>query len=72
MFRANTLEDRLLCDILIETKNVSSYKTFDLENVNQIARIGYNAAVDAFDKYIEEQHMIVKVLMAKKDRFRKE
>jgi NTE family protein len=70
MFRANTLEDRLLCDILIETKNVSSYKTFDLENVNQIARIGYNAAVDAFDRYIEEQHMIVKVLSAKKDRLR--
>jgi NTE family protein len=71
MFRANTLEDRLLCDILVETKDVSSYKTFDLENVSQIARIGYNAAVDAFDKYIEEQHVIVKVLTAKKDHLKK-
>jgi NTE family protein len=66
MFRANTLEDRLLCDILVETKDVSSYKTFDLENVSRIALIGYNAAVEAFDKYIEEQHVIVKVLKAKK------
>jgi NTE family protein len=71
MFRANTLEDRLLCDILVETKDVNSYKTFDLENVNQIARIGYNAAVDAFDKYIEEQHVIVKVLTAKKEHLKK-
>lgn len=70
MFRANTLEDRLLCDILIETKDVSSYKTFDLENVNQIACIGYNAAVHAFDKYIEEQNMVVKVLTAKNDRLK--
>lgn len=72
MFRANTLEDRLLCDILIETKDVSSYKTFDLENVSQIAGIGYKAAVDAFDKYIDEQPMIVKVLAAKKDRLKKD
>jgi NTE family protein len=72
MFRANTLEDRLLCDILIETKDAGSYKTFDLENVSRIARIGYGAAVEAFDRYIEEQQMTVKVLMAKKDCFRKE
>jgi NTE family protein len=71
MFRANTLEDRLLCDILVETKDVGNYKTFDLENVSQIAHIGYNAAVGAFDKYIEEQHVIVKVLAAKKDHLKK-
>ncbi|MDR1402867.1 MAG: patatin-like phospholipase family protein [Tannerellaceae bacterium] len=71
MFRANTLEDRLLCDILVETKDAGVYKTFDLENVSQIAGLGYDAAVEAFDRYVEEQQMIVKVLAARKDRLKK-
>jgi predicted acylesterase/phospholipase RssA/glycosidase len=50
IFRANTMEDRTLCDILIETQDVGAYKTFDLENVASIAAIGYEAAVEAFDK----------------------
>lgn len=41
MFRANTLEDRSLCDVLIETEEFGQYKTFDLENVELISHIGY-------------------------------
>ncbi len=48
MFQANTIEDREMCDLLIETKEIVRYKTFDLENVEQIARIGYDTAVKAF------------------------
>ena len=47
MFRANTLEDREMCDVLIEAEEFGMYKTFDLENVEQIFNIGYEAAVRA-------------------------
>lgn len=50
MFRANTLEDRGLCDILIEAEEFSQYKTFDLENVELISQIGYDRASLVFDK----------------------
>lgn len=43
MFRANTLEDREMCDVLIEAEEFGMYKTFDLENVDEIAGIGYAA-----------------------------
>ena len=50
MFRANTLEDRLMCDVLIEPDNIDTYKTFDLENMDAIAHIGYLSASKAFEK----------------------
>ena len=55
VFKANVIEDRELCDILIEAKEVALYKTFDLENINQISEIGYEAAVKAFQKVIQEK-----------------
>ncbi len=54
MFKANAIEDRELCDILIEAKEVVLYKTFDLENINLISEIGYEAAVKAFQKVFQE------------------
>ncbi len=44
MFRANTLLDRKLCDVLIEMDEVAYFKTFDLENASNIFKIGYDAA----------------------------
>ena len=55
VFKANAIEDRELCDILIEAKEVALYKTFDLENINQISEIGYEAAVKAFQKVNQEK-----------------
>lgn len=55
VFKANAIEDRELCDILIEAKEVGLYKTFDLENINRISEIGYEAAVKAFQKVIQEK-----------------
>lgn len=55
VFKANAIEDRELCDILIEAKEVALYKTFDLENINLISEIGYEAAVKAFQKVIQEK-----------------
>ncbi len=55
MFLANTLEDRLLCDVLIEAEAFGRYKTFDLENVDLISNIGYEAAIAAFEKVLKEK-----------------
>lgn len=54
VFQANAVEDRELCDVLIEAKEVALYKTFDLENINAISELGYQAAVKAFMKVINE------------------
>lgn len=68
MFRANTLEDREMCDVLIEAEEFGMYKTFDLENVDQITKIGYAAAIRAFEVVIQENRdeTLVKAIMAKK------
>lgn len=54
MFRANTLEDRELCDVLIEAEEFGQYKTFDLENVNLISQIGYDRAALVFKNIMNE------------------
>lgn len=66
MFQANTLEDREMCDVLVETAEIGLYKTFDLENVDVIAQIGYEAAMKAFDKVLEENKYktLVKMISA--------
>jgi NTE family protein len=55
LFRANTEKDRALCDILIETDEFGKYKMFDLKNVEQIVRIGYHAALRAFDEFLNDR-----------------
>jgi NTE family protein len=54
MFRANTTEDRQLCDLLIETEEFDEYKMFDLENTDEIIRIGYGAAIRAFQNLVDD------------------
>lgn len=65
MFQANTMEDRESCDILIEAKEVGLYKTFDLDNVDLISQIGYEASIDAFKQMMEENRfeMVEKALL---------
>ncbi len=72
MFRANTLEDREMCDVLIEAEEFGLYKTFDLENVGQIARIGYMAAARAFEIVLNENkyETLVKAINARKKALR--
>lgn len=50
MFRANTLLDRKLCDVLVETDAVAYYKMFDIENAKKIFDIGYDAACRALQQ----------------------
>ena len=68
MFRANTVEDRALCDLLIETKSTSAYKMFDLENVEQIAQIGYDSAVNAL-KNVSEDGKLELLIKAVKQKY---
>ncbi len=41
MLRANMLEDKSLCDVLVETNDVSRYSTFDLDKAEEIFELGY-------------------------------
>ena len=53
---------------LIEAEEFGMYKTFDLENVDEIASIGYAAAIRAFEVVIKENkyETLVKAIAARK------
>lgn len=57
MFRANTLEDRELCDVLIEAEEFGRYRTFDLDSLDVLSEIGYEAAAQAFDRVVSENRI---------------
>lgn len=71
MFRANTLEDRELCDVLIEAEEFGIFKTFDIENVDTISNTGYTAAVKAFERVVQENkhESLVKAIGANNNKF---
>lgn len=70
IFQANTIEDRELCDVLIEAKEVGLYKTFDIESIDEIANIGYQEAAKAFERMIKENKLdsLIKAIQAKEPR----
>lgn len=41
MFRANTIDEREKCDVLVETKDALHYGTFNLSKSHDIFRLGY-------------------------------
>lgn len=69
LFQANTVEDREMCDVLIEAKEVGLYKTFDLDNIDQLFNIGYEAAARAFESVLQENkyETLVKAITARKN-----
>ena len=58
-----------MCDVLIEAEEFGMYKTFDLENVDEIAGIGYAAAIRAFEDVIKENkyETLVNAIMARRN-----
>ena len=68
LFKANTDKDRDLCDILIETEEFSDYKMFDMDKVDTIVQIGYNAAERAFDDFLNNKPIatLIKKISVKK------
>lgn len=69
LFQANTVEEREMCDVLIEAKEVGLYKTFDLDNIDQLFNIGYEAAARAFESVLQENkyETLVKAITARKN-----
>ncbi|MEN6619169.1 MAG: patatin-like phospholipase family protein [Rikenellaceae bacterium] len=47
MFRANTVEDKRLCDVLVEVEQAMQFKVYDLKKVDLIFKLGYNAMKEA-------------------------
>jgi NTE family protein len=41
IFRANTILEKRLCDILVEVEEAMQFKVFDLDKVDQIFELGY-------------------------------
>ena len=68
LFKANTDKDRDLCDILIETEEFSDYKMFDMDKVDTIVQVGYNAAERSFDNFLNNKPIaaLIKKISAKK------
>ena len=46
MFRANTLADKALCDILIEPENIYDFDLFETDKVMEIFDLGYQKAME--------------------------
>ena len=45
MFKANSFEDKGLCDMLIEMQEAQQFSTFDLDNIDKIFQVGYRDTV---------------------------
>ncbi|MEG1587155.1 MAG: patatin-like phospholipase family protein [Bacteroidales bacterium] len=58
MFKANTFEDKALCDMLVEVEEAHQYGAFDLENITQIFRLGYEDTV----RTLEETYGLTRVI----------
>lgn len=55
MSASNTMIDRTMCDILIESVRVSGYPMFSLDHIDEIYNIGYEIAKE---KLRENEHLI--------------
>lgn len=58
MFKANSLQDVQLCDLLIETKETYNYNLFDTQHISEIVDIGYNAACQAIEASPDKQRIL--------------
>lgn len=50
MSNSNTLIDKKLCDILIETEGARKFTMFDMSHIEKIAGIGYESAVSVINE----------------------
>lgn len=55
VFRQNTLFDRELCDILLESSKVTQYGMFQVTSAAEIMAIGYDLAQEQLTAYQKEQ-----------------
>lgn len=50
LFRANTMEDRHMCDFLLEIDEALKFKTFDLKSAEAIFKLGYTRMKEHTDE----------------------
>lgn len=50
IIKSNVLQDLNLCDLVIQSQSLASYKTFDLPHMRKIMHQGYDAACRALEK----------------------
>ncbi len=50
MSNSNTLVDRKMCDILVETPSFEKYFMFDLKNIEELMELGYLSAAEALSR----------------------
>lgn len=50
VFRANTIIEKKLCDILVEVEEAMQFKAFDLAKVDTIYDLGYQAMKSALER----------------------
>lgn len=65
MFKANTLVDRELCDLLIEPYNLDEYSFRRLEKADEIFMHGYKIANETIDNHLNELKQIWKLQLKK-------
>ena len=53
----NTIEQKKACDIVIETKEAQSYGMFEAAKADELYTIGYEAAIEALDKFDWDEYM---------------
>lgn len=69
MSASNTIQDRKLCNYLIESSDLSKYSMFDLEHIDEIYMTGYSLTMKYLDD--EKQNLerdLLKIQVEKKDR----
>lgn len=67
MFKANSMEDRKLCDYLVEIQEAHHYSAFDLENIRKIFQAGYESTVYALENRYNRVREIEQELIDFKD-----
>lgn len=60
MFKANTIGERLKCDLLIEPNNLEEYSNTELERAEEIFEHGYDTAYEILEQLLEEKGKIWK------------
>ncbi len=53
----NTIEQKKACDIVIETERAQTYGMFEAEKADELYTIGYEAAIEALDKFDWDEYM---------------
>lgn len=56
VFRQNTLQDRVLCDILLESNQVTEYGMFDVSSAAEIMHLGYTLATERLGEVLTSKN----------------